>query len=84
MAEEKAVSFADDIRPMFREIDVDHMRGFGVLLDDYAYMSQHDNAEQVLRYLDGTIEPQMPPHGPFWTKEQLEMLSRWITGGCQP
>jgi hypothetical protein len=73
MAEEKAVSFADDIRPMFREIDVDHMRGFGVLLDDYAY-----------RYLDGTIEPQMPPDGPFWTKEQLEMLPRWITGGCQP
>jgi hypothetical protein len=44
MAEQKAVSFADDIRPMFREIDVDHMRGFGVLLDDYTY-----------RYLDGTI-----------------------------
>jgi hypothetical protein len=25
MAEQKAVSFADDIRPMFRQIDIDHM-----------------------------------------------------------
>jgi hypothetical protein len=84
MADQKAVSFADEIRPMFRQIDVDHMRGLGVALDDYSYMSQRGNAERVRDFLDGTEEPQMPPDGPFWTQEQLDLYSRWLEGGCQP
>ncbi len=40
MAEEKPVSFAADVRPLFRDIDVEHMGDFGVMLHDYAYMSQ--------------------------------------------
>ncbi len=76
------VSFERDIRPMFRDIDVQHMSGFGVALDDYAYMSQPKNAENVLAFLNGKAQPQMPPGGPFWSEEQLERLSRWIAGGC--
>ena len=30
-----AVSFSNDIKPMFREIDIDHMKVYGVHLDDY-------------------------------------------------
>ena len=84
MAEQKAVSFAGDIRPMFRQVDVDHMRGMGVPLDDYSYMSQRDKAELVLSYLDGSQQPQMPPGGPFWTQEQLDLFSQWMEGGCRP
>jgi len=29
-----AVSFAQDIRPLFTDMDIAHMKGFGVLLDD--------------------------------------------------
>jgi hypothetical protein len=47
-----ATSFATDIGPMFRPIDVEHMKRYGVLLDDFAYMSlaesDHGNARAVL------------------------------------
>ena len=33
------VSFSKDIQPMFREVDIDHMRIHGVYLDSYEYMS---------------------------------------------
>jgi hypothetical protein len=34
-----AVSFAADIKPLFRPVDVAHMKPHGVKLDDYQYMS---------------------------------------------
>ena len=33
------VSFESDIRPLFRQIDIDHMNKHKVLLDNYTYMS---------------------------------------------
>jgi hypothetical protein len=84
MAEQEQVSFAADIRPLFRDVDIDHMGGMGVPLDEYEYMSQRENAQNVLDFLNGKKEPQMPPGGPFWTGEQLDLLSRWIDGGCRP
>jgi len=46
------VSFKNDIKPLFRSIDVDHMKQYGVVLDDYAYMSDgagdHAHARAVL------------------------------------
>jgi hypothetical protein len=47
------VSFAKDIKPLLRPIDIQHMKPLGVLLDDYAYMSDatdnHANAQGGLR-----------------------------------
>ena len=37
------VSFANDIKPLFRAIDVAHMKHGGILLDDYGYMSDPSN-----------------------------------------
>jgi len=33
------VSFARDVRPLFRSVDIEHMKGMDILLDDYTYMS---------------------------------------------
>jgi len=33
------VSFARDILPMFRPIDIEHISKHNILLDDYTYMS---------------------------------------------
>ena len=82
--EKPSVSFADDIRPLFRDIDIAHMSPFGVLLDDYAYMSNPDNATLVYAFLDGTREPRMPIRGPYWTDAQLKLYSDWMAGGRQP
>jgi len=79
-----SVSFAGNIRPLFRQIDIDHMAPMDVLLDDYDYMSAPANATSVYEYLDGTRQPQMPPGGPYWSAEQLAQFKAWMDGGHQP
>lgn len=79
-----SVSFERDIRPMFRDVDIDHMEGMGVLLADRSWMSEPENAKRVYDFLTGDEEPRMPPGGPYWEEQQLKKLSDWIEGGCQP
>ncbi len=80
---EGTVSFERDIRPLFRPIDLEHMEPFGVLLDDHAYMSDPKNAKDVYDFLTGDKTPQMPIGGPYWSKEQLELFSKWMSDGYQ-
>jgi hypothetical protein len=80
------VSFAADIKPLFRAIDISHMKPAGVKLDDYAYMSNPDNANTVLAALsphDGK-PPKMPPGGPYWTADRLALFAQWQKDGYQP
>ena len=78
------VSFARDIRPLFRPVDIQHMKGMDVLLDDYKYMSDTTNAQLVYDSLTGKTEPRMPPNGPYWSKDNLDLFENWMKGGCQP
>ncbi|HXB99754.1 MAG TPA: hypothetical protein VNU74_05105 [Terriglobales bacterium] len=79
------VSFARDILPMFRPIDIEHMNKHDILLGDYTYMSDpsnnYGNAEAVEKTL---IEKSMPPGGPFWSAEQLSLYKQWRNDGYQP
>ena len=76
------VSFAADIKPLFRAIDIQHMKEYGYPLDDYGFMSDpadnHANATAVLSSLQNQ---EMPPGGPFWTQAQLDLFSNWMAGG---
>lgn len=82
--EKNAISFAKDIRPLFRRIDIEHMSPMKIFLDDHAFMSDRKNAKSVYEYLNGTQQPQMPPGGPYWSKEQLDLYAQWMDDGCQP
>ena len=80
------ISFAADIKPLFRAVDISHMKRFGVELDDYTYMSNPENANAVLATLsphDGE-PPSMPPSGPYWTSAQLALFAQWQNDGYQP
>ena len=80
------VSFARDIRPLFRDVDISHMKVHGVKLDDYTFMSDPDNANKVLEALsphEGD-PPSMPPRGPYWTADQLALFAQWQNEGYQP
>jgi len=35
---QKGLTFEKDIKPMFRPVDIAHMKPMGVKLDDYGYM----------------------------------------------
>ena len=54
------VYFAADIKPLFRAIDVSHMKPFGVMLDDHSYMSNPENANAVLATLRPTMASRLP------------------------
>jgi hypothetical protein len=80
------VSFAADIKPLFRDIDISHMKSFGVELDDYTYMSNPNNAKSVLATVSSQNgkPPSMPPGGPYWTAAQLALFVQWQEEGYQP
>ena len=80
------VSFAADIKPLFRSVDISHMKRFGVDLDDYNFMSNPNNAKRVFATLsphDGR-PPSMPPGGPYWTSDQLALFTQWQKDGYKP
>ncbi|HLJ83810.1 MAG TPA: hypothetical protein VKT51_06550 [Candidatus Eremiobacteraceae bacterium] len=79
-----AISFERDIRPLFRDVDIDHMEAFGVQLADHAWMSEPDNAKRVYESLSSDAASRMPPGGPYWSDEQMKKLSDWMDGGYRP
>lgn len=80
------ISFASDIKPLFRAVDISHMKRFGVDLDEYSYMSNPNNANRVLANLSqhNGQPPSMPPGGPYWTTAQLALFAQWQNDGYQP
>ena len=55
-----AVSFAQDIRPLFTDMDIAHMKGFGILLDDFGYMRDPAHAQHVLNRVSNGSMPRRP------------------------
>jgi hypothetical protein len=72
MAED--LSFARDIRPLFREEDVESM---SFAFDLSAYEDVRDNAREIhARLAEGT----MPCDAP-WEPQQVERFQAWIDAG---
>ena len=67
-------SFAHDIRPLFRDKDVQNMR-FRFDLSSYDDVKQH--ADAIL----GTVEDGSMPCDQPWTPEQVAALKAWIEEG---
>src|SRR5258705_854737 len=80
------VSFARDIRPLFRAVDISHMKVHGIKLNDYTFMSDPDNANKVLGALSRreSDPPSMPPGGPYWPADQLALFAQWQKYGYHP
>jgi hypothetical protein len=80
------VSFANDIRPLFTSVDVDHMSAF---FDLSNYDDVKNNAQQILQRLKAVGGSVMPPppakggNGP-WSAEKIALFGSWINGGFQP
>jgi hypothetical protein len=80
------VGFAKDIRPLFTQIDIEHMSPFFDLSD---YDDVKDNAQSILQRLKGQQGAVMPPpptkggDGP-WSAEKIELFQSWVDGGFNP
>ena len=74
-----ALSFAADIRPLFRDSpDVDAMKSFGLDLSSYEDVKAQSEAIYA-RLEDGS----MPCDDP-WPKEQVAKFKQWMTEGMAP
>jgi hypothetical protein len=70
-------SYAADIKPLFRDKDIQSM-GFRFHLDRFEDVS--DYADQILERLRAG---DMPCDG-TWPAEQVELFASWVSGGKQP
>jgi len=74
-----ALSFANDIRQLFRDTpDVDTMKRMG--LDLSSYEDVKAKAASIYAVLE---DGRMPCDGP-WPKEQLTLFKRWMDQGMAP
>ena len=71
-----------NILPLFTELDIDCMRGRGVFLASYQYMSDASNAQEVFDRLSPDAgNGRMPLGGPYWSQESLDLFSLWMLRG---
>ena len=73
------LSFAKDIRPLFRDTpDVDSMKKYGLDLSSYEEVKAQSAA--ILASVEGGSIPCDDP----WPKEQVDLLRQWIKEGMAP
>ena len=74
------VSYATNIRPLFRQTDIDHMNAQSLNL------ASKTNAQHILDRHNGDGGPLMPPKrsGGPWSAEKIALFKQWIDDGSQP
>jgi len=74
-----ALSFAKDIRPLFRDThDVDTMKDFGLDLSSFADVKAQAK-EIYARLIDGSMPCDEP-----WPKDQIAAFKQWMDEGTAP
>ena len=74
-----ALSFASDIRPLFRDSpDVDSMQGYGLDLSSYEEVKAKA-PEIYARLADGSM-----PCDEAWLPERLALFKQWMDAACPP
>lgn len=82
MSDSNATSFARDIRPMFTEMDVAHMKAYGIDLSDRS--SVEAAADAIYDTVSGGSMPPPSSGEERWTDDMCERFKRWQQEGCQP
>jgi hypothetical protein len=73
-----ALNYATDIRPLFREEDIDCMGSMGIELGNAAWMCVPANAQEVYRVVaDGSMPPDEP-----WPADRVALFKQWMDAGC--
>jgi hypothetical protein len=78
----QALSFAKDIRPMFTDLDVAHMKRAGMDLSNKDDVARH--AAAIYKMVS---EGNMPPPGAGedrWSSQMCERFKQWQIEGCPP
>ena len=71
-------SFAADIRPLFRDMDISGMKPNGIDLSSYDDVK--NRAKDIYRRLSAK---EMPCDG-SWSESYLQKFKEWMEGGMKP
>jgi hypothetical protein len=82
MADVKSLSFAKDIRPMFTDLDVQHMKPLGVDLSDFGAVKT--SVDAIYGVVTSGVMPPPSSGEARWTPEMCDRLKRWQDEGCPP
>jgi hypothetical protein len=74
-------SFARDIAPLFRPVDVQHMARPDLDLDLSSYETVRAANSRILRRVKAAGRPMPPPPHQRWTAAQTALFERWIAEG---
>jgi hypothetical protein len=79
-------TFYQDILPLFRDMDIECMRGIDppVLLANYDWWTEKDDDGTYLNYEsahDAVESGYMPLGGPRWDPESVQLLEQWKDAG---
>jgi hypothetical protein len=72
------LSFATDVRPMFTQMDVDHMAAF---MDLSSRDSVFENADAIYDTVFSGVMPPASSGETRWTPEMCETFKRWKEQG---
>jgi hypothetical protein len=75
--DQEAIGYASDIRPLFRDRDINSMSNF---FDLSSYEDVRANSDTILERL---ANGSMPCDG-SWPDDQVELFRRWRDAGCPP
>ncbi len=73
-------SFALDIRPLFRDSDIETMKSFDIDLSNYNTVKS--NADKIYSRLTDKDNP-MPCDGP-WPDSDIQTFKQWMDDGALP
>ena len=82
-----ATSFVRDIQPLFRAKDIDHMRDpnqVGAQQRTVNLANLDEVSAKPSRSKDGSRQAACPAPDPPWTRNQAELLQRWIDEDTPP
>jgi hypothetical protein len=73
--EQSAITYANDVRPLFRDKDISSMSGS---FDLGSYDDVRANSSAILGRLSNGS---MPCDG-AWPEDRVELFRRWVDAGC--
>jgi hypothetical protein len=82
MADAVKLSFAKDIRPMFTDTDVKHMKSLGLDLGDWNAVKAQ--ADAIYGVVARHVMPPASSGEPPWTADMCERFKQWQDDGCPP
>ena len=71
------LKFSADIRPLFRNFDVESMKPNGIDLSSYAEVKKH------AREIYGRLSTQEMPCDGGWSDANIQKFKEWMEGGME-